>query len=439
MKKKTAVLTISYLLAAVLLMGVFGFTQLKRAETAERALRYEGQRAFSELCEAVQGMDAALEKSLYALSPGVTTALCAEVYSRALSASAALGTLPFSTQELAETAAFLSRTGDYACWLLRRTGGGESAGEEELENLRALSDAAALLCDNLTRLGGELTDGTVSADTVKAAEAGLPELSDSFLSMENEFPELPSLVYDGPFSASIADRVPRMTDGANEIDENAAMLVAAGFLGVQPNRVSSEGSREGKLPVWVLSGEGYTVSVSKQGGYVVKAIAERSPQRSAITVEAALRKAEEFLRARRYFSMRESYHVQEGNILTVTYCYLQGDVLCYPDMVKLSVALDTGEILRFDAEAYLTSHTKRELAAPKVSVEEARALVAPTLKIVSEGLAVIPSAGEEELFCREYICENEEGRHYLVYVNAVTGVQERILILLEDETGTLAL
>ena len=31
------------------------------------------------------------------------------------------------------------------------------------------------------------------------------------------------------------------------------------------------------------------------------------------------------------------------------------------------------------------------------------------------------------------------GQHYLLYVNAATGVQERILILLEDDNGTLAI
>ena len=57
----------------------------------------------------------------------------------------------------------------------------------------------------------------------------------------------------------------------------------------------------------------------------------------------------------------------------------------------------------------------------------------------SEKLAVIPTSGAEEIYCRELICETEDGRHYLLYVNAMTGAQEKILILLEDESGTLAL
>ena len=137
--------------------------------------------------------------------------------------------------------------------------------------------------------------------------------------------------------------------------------------------------------------------------------------------------------------MKESYHFLKDHVLTVTYCAEQNGVMCYPDMVKLAVAMDTGEMLRFDAEAYLTSHAERDLPEPAVSEEDARAMAGEGLTVQSEKLAVIPTSGAEEIYCRELICETEDGRHYLLYVNAMTGAQEKILILLEDESGTLAL
>ena len=137
--------------------------------------------------------------------------------------------------------------------------------------------------------------------------------------------------------------------------------------------------------------------------------------------------------------MKESYHILKDHVLTVTYCAEQNGVMCYPDMVKLAVAMDTGEMLRFDAEAYLTSHAERDLPEPAVSEEDARAMAGEGLTVQSEKLAVIPTSGAEEIYCRELICETEDGRHYLLYVNAMTGAQEKILILLEDESGTLAL
>ena len=230
-----------------------------------------------------------------------------------------------------------------------------------------------------------------------------------------------------------------MIKDAREVTADAAALVAAGFLGLRSNHVSAAGESEGKIPVYRFTGGDYTVSVSRKGGYVVRALSQRAPVRSAITADAALEKAAEFLSAHGYRGMKESYHILKDHVLTVTYCAEQNGVMCYPDMVKLAIAMDTGEMLRFDAEAYLTSHAGRDLPAPSVSEADARAMAGEGLTVKSEKLAVIPTSGAEEIYCRELICETEDGRHYLLYVNAMTGAQEKILILLEDESGTLAL
>ena len=52
-------------------------------------------------------------------------------------------------------------------------------------------------------------------------------------------------------------------------------------------------------------------------------------------------------------------------------------------------------------------------------------------------MAIIPTEGGREKYCHEFLCQTEDGDRYLMYVNAQTGRQEKILILLEDESGTL--
>ena len=44
-----------------------------------------------------------------------------------------------------------------------------------------------------------------------------------------------------------------------------------------------------------------------------------------------------------------------------------------------------------------------------------------------------------EVFCHECKCENGDGSLYIVYINAETGTEEKILILLESENGTLTI
>ena len=439
MRTRWAVRLISYLGTAAVAFGVLYALEKRDADTAQRALRYRGEQAFEELCDSVSAMDAALQKTLYAVSPDVTASLCAEISARAQSADHALGSLAFPMQELERTASFLATTGDYAAYLLRHTGGGDEVTDDERENLRALAEGSATLSENLRQLRADMADGLVSAEAALDAQKSVPLLSDSFLQMEQEFPEMPTLVYDGPFSSDKTERTPRMGIQGKEIDSDAAMLVAAGFLGVRSNQTAVDGQEEGRLPVWRIRAGDYTVSVSRRGGYVVRAISSRTPTRCVLSLPDALQSARRFLSTRPYGKLIESYHVLEGNVLTVTFCAGQDGVICYPDMLKVSVAMDTGELLRFDAEEYLTCHTQRELGAPVVSAQEAAARVPASLTLLEQRLAVIPSAGTREIYCWELICQEQSGQHCLLYFNAVTGAQERILLLLEDDSGTLAL
>ena len=355
-----------------------------------------------------------------------------------MSADHALSSLSFPSQELERTASFLATAGDYAAFLLRRTGGGEDVTDEQRENLRALSEATALLAENLRQLRADMADGLVGADAVLAAESGLPALSDSFLQMEREFPEIPTLVYDGPFSSDRTERAPRMTADGKEIDADAAMLVAAGFLGVRSNQCAVDGKEEGRIPVWRIRAGDYTVCVSRKGGYVVRSISSRTPTRSVLSVPDALTAARKLMAARRYGELIESYHVTEGNVLTVTFCAGQDGVICYPDLVKLRLDLSDGRVIGFEAVGWLMSHRQREFA-PAVPAETARAAVSGDLRILSEGLAVIPTDGKEERFCWEFKCEDAEGTHFIVYADALTGEEVKLLLLLEDENGTLVL
>ena len=59
------------------------------------------------------------------------------------------------------------------------------------------------------------------------------------------------------------------------------------------------------------------------------------------------------------------------------------------------------------------------------------------VQLFATRLANIPTPGEEEVLCWEYTCQTDEGRRCMVYVNGQTGTEEKILLLIEDESGTL--
>ena len=74
-----------------------------------------------------------------------------------------------------------------------------------------------------------------------------------------------------------------------------------------------------------------------------------------------------------------------------------------------------------------------------MSREEAAGQINGELVIESAQLAIIPSPGGEEVLCWEFLCSDGDEHKTLIYVNAVSGMQEKILLLLEDENGSLTI
>ena len=81
---------LSYLIAAAVCCGVLAGREHARAAQWERSAVNGYQRAFGQLVTAVGEVDSALQKSLYATSPGLTGAICAEIFGKSLSAKAAV-------------------------------------------------------------------------------------------------------------------------------------------------------------------------------------------------------------------------------------------------------------------------------------------------------------------------------------------------------------
>lgn len=133
----------------------------------------------------------------------------------------------------------------------------------------------------------------------------------------------------------------------------------------------------------------------------------------------------------------DTYYEINGNVCLVNFAGTQGDITMYTDLIKVGVAMDNGDILSFDGRGYITNHKKRNLPEPKITAEQARKHLSSELTVTDTSLAVVPSAGTNELYCYEFHCTSPDGRQMLVYINADTGKEEQILLLEISENGTL--
>ncbi len=451
--KRSAVLWTTYILAGFLVLGIFFVRERTARERLEYQVAQNYNHAFSELATAVGKLDTALRKASYASSPSMVEAVCAEAYAEALEAQMALGVLPYGNIELEQTASFLTKAGDYVYFLARSAAAGENFSQEQRGNLVALENSAATVNTVLTDLYAQLLSGDVSVDELEQAEqeieaaedeaVGGSGFSSGFKKLESEFPELPTLIYDGPFSAHIVNAQPKRLEGAPLVSQETAQDAAADFLGISTADLRFEYQRDGTVPVYVFSrrngAETSTVEVTKQGGRILFFGTSRQARAPILSSEECVKIAEQFLRRKGFRSMEVTYWEVESGDIVINFAHKQGDIICYPDLIKVSVAMDTGGISGYESLGFIMSHTSRNLPCASVTRESAEAALSPFLTVQKHRLAVIPTSGKNEVLCHEFLCQDTGGSRCLIYVNALTGAEETILLLLEDENGTLTI
>ena len=271
---------------------------------------------------------------------------------------------------------------------------------------------------------------------------------DSFSNLEENFHEYAGLIYDGAFSEHISSAEKKGLTG-DDIDEEKAKEIVKNFYGEDKiDNIESQGySENAEIPSFDFnvkmkeSDINATISVSKKGGHVIFANCNRAVSAETLTQERADEIAKEFLNNHGYSNMKETYYLKQNGIVTINYAYTQTNsnnetVTIYPDLIKVKVALDDGSVLGIETSGYLNSHTERTFETNIISKEKAKEVLNKDLQILSEGLAMIPTKWNTEVYCWEFKGKVEDNE-FLVYINAQTGKEEDILLIVNTPDGTL--
>lgn len=445
MSRRVLIRAVSFIVFAFLMLAAITAQNIQKSRAYRQVISDNYSYAFAELLEDVSKLDYALQKSNYATTAPIITSLCAEIFRESSLSTAALSQLPVSELNLENTAKFLSRTGDYAYYISKKVSRGEQISQKERDELKKMSQGASEISRMLHSLSRKIQENPIDIDKTRLNSAEDPgSMRGDIENLEKEFSEYPVLIYDGPFSDHISERNPTLTEGMPEISEDDAKKRAASFLGMQAEAFLSEGIRhEGESEIYSLrcDRDGYSIyaDVTKRGGVILRVISSRTADKAKISTENAIERARQLLAKNGFQDMRETYYMLNENNLTINFAAHNKDVVLYPDLVKVTIALDDGSITNFDATGYIINHRKREIRDISGDRKTAQSKVSPALKILSYSPAIIPTDGKGEVLSHEFKCEDEDGRHCIVYVNADTYNEEKILILIEDENGTLTM
>ncbi len=432
-------------LAIVAVGGVYYFRQ---ANELKRELDNTYMRTVHDMGDYLNDIDTSLKKTLLAQDAGQMATLSTQLYMQAEAAKACLGQLPIENASFDTTSKFLAQVGDYAAYLSRRVIAEEGVTEEEYQNLSDLSAYAEAASEEFSNLETAIYEGKMQVTSLSAASpfvayADGEDLVSSMAQIESLPQEYPSLIYDGPFSDHLQTTEPKALAGKQQVSKYTAEQVASLFLGEErASKISYESDGGGSIETYLYSGtdgdRSIAIEVTQKGGMVLWMLDSREVRDARLSVSQAMAAGETFLSQRGYHSMKSSYFEVSDNIATVNYAYTADNTVMYPDLVKVKIALDNGEILGFESEGYIMCHREREIPANVIGEAAAREKAGTHLSVDSVSMAYIPLESGREVYC--YELKGTLGKNnFLVYVNAVTGAEEKILMLVESENGILTI
>lgn len=421
MSKKLKIVLATYVSAAVIVLGLCTWVEHNSLADYRLAAKYSSGRAFEETVGAVDGLSRALEKSVYATDGGMCSRICSEAYANALAAETAMSTLPFSTQELEQIAAFLNVAGDYAYTLSRQTSQ-DGFTQEQIETLTEMSGTAAALAESLRSLQGSVNGGDVIMDSREARlmNVGLDDeaekLSARLLQYEAEFQPMAEFVYDGKFSPQDEE------ESLGRLDEQEMLAMAAEFAGVTQEELKKEYDYQGEDGRSSYSARGITICVSPAG--VESMSQSRLVGESVLSLEEAEALAETFLKERGFEDLELDSAGINGAVAVMRFVKLENGAACLDDTLSISVALDDGSIYSFNAVNYSSGETGAEWT---VDQEEAEQALPESLSVADSRKVILKSPGGQDLACYEFSCTDGEERQVVIYVDAATGKQCEIV------------
>lgn len=444
MRLKHHILLYTFLSVAVLLSIYLALDYGIQAQRSAQALEDAYAQRVLETQEHLQAIGLKLGKAPVAADARTQVELLAGISRQADSVVSGLSALPLSHIAMSDTLKFCNQLSEYAMVLALSVAAGQPLTEQETAELVSLESQCALLTgqfatarETMVAESLRLTaqPGVFYAEA-QAAQRPLEQVADPDNGMD-----YPSMIYDGAFSDARHYGSPKAL-GEGRIDQRQAMEAARAFVGEERVRsveaAPDSGGALASYGVKLTLNDGVVLNaeVTRQGGKMLWMVPEHAAFEPGWTLEECAEAARDFLLDRGYGEMEANHYQVYDGLAVINFVAVQDGVLLYPDLVKVQVRMDTGEVVGLEANNYLMNHTERTGLSPALSGEQALEKASSRLEAGQARLCVIPYR-EGERLCYE-VPGRYEGREYRVYIDAITGEEAEVLMMVDSVGGRMA-
>ncbi len=420
-KKRSFIRLSAFSIAVITALSISLLHSSKACTYYEDEIKTVRLRSLYQMCEYTSLLPDDLHKLANSAVP--TAELSANILKNTFCAKTCLSDFPQDNDSLSQIYKFYSQIDS----LVTSLNSGRLSIEQEQATLRRLADSAQELTYRLEDVLNMCIAGSLSLTQVPGAIAdsktafyssGLNYAADTIEEMNVTEPTKVQK------SALLAD--------LDTVTKKEAAKAAAEVLNVEPVLLRETDSSNDTLELYNFHYRDSFVSITKNGGKICSFFMPCEAKEKTLSAQDAIIRAREKLKNLGYKNLEEKYFFIKDNICTITFVRTDGEVICYPDTVKIKIALDNGETVGFDASEYFKNYKQRNYKYENTVIE---GLIPDSLDILKVSLALIPLK-EKEILCHEILCADGENE-YLIYLNSETAVQEKILKLEKSDNGTL--
>jgi germination protein YpeB len=412
-----------------------------KAQKYKFATEIAYERAISELCESLDNITVSLQKGTYCSTGKMMSDISNDLSRQASVAKVSMGQLTDRDIISEEVYKFLSQIGAFTSSVARDKDKLTLTAKQK-DSLKSLLTYSESLSKSLGEIRKGSFDGEIvnekTSSTIDLSAAAPKTFSESMSDAEQNFADYPTLIYDGPFADNLLNRQGGKTlKTLREITKQEARKIAADFMHTTPESLREEADVNSQIELYCFSKGDVAAAVTKKGGKLCYMVNPRVVDAETISNAESIKRAKRFLEEIGYNSMKDTYYSVYAGVCTVNFAYSKNDVIHYSDLIKVSVALDNGEVLSVDARGYLMNHRKRNVYEEKIVLDKARKSISEDLKILSEKSVVIPLDTGKEAYCYEFHCKDNKGQEVMIYIDKRTGEERDILLLIYADEGML--
>ena len=375
-------------------------------------------------CDSMKNLDANLGKIVVSNDVAHQTQMLANVIIHANAVNQNLSNLPIEDSDnLVACQTFVNQTQDYATYLLGKLSKGEKLTADERIALDNLDNVATRLYDFLqdyaeSDAGMFMTNGN-GLNNVGALSNSMNEVEENAFTYEK-------LIYDGPFSESVEEKVLKVD---HKISHDMGSKIVTELFGEA--KFAGEINNKGVMYVYEL--EDGRVMLSASGKVVQYETYNEAQGDSTVGCDKCIEIAEEFCQKLGY-DVKGVWVSKTQDFVTYVNCAtVVDDVIVYPDLIKVAVDSATGEVVGMEAKAYLINHRDWDVSFGDVSQKDAENAISDSLKVTNVAKALIEKNG------KYYTCYEFQSmmgsRQYYVYVDSKTGQEIELFKVIENTEG----